>query len=587
MVARWTYWLYVGYLLLSAVGAAAIGYWVYTRTEAKGRVAFVALMGVSTPWTALQAMSLLVSSEPVMIGLEYVRHVVGLTGVLLWGYFAFEYTDRSTSLRKPIVATLFGGYLVVLGALVSGPITGLYWSSISVVDRPFQYVALALGPFSIVRQVWTYAVIGVSFMYLTELFLKSRHRSSRSVFVLLVSATAASAPNAATLLGLGPLPGFDYTPFGVFPLSVGVAYAVFRLGMFDVRPVARDNLIEQVDDALLVLDDEGKLIDYNRPSESLSSILADGDPIGEPFETVVPSLATEIEFPDAVGEQVAEQFSLDGKSGREYYSVHVSTVENEGAVAGYSIVLRDITESEEYRKQLERKNKQLDEFTSTVSHDLRNPIQSATLQAAIMEDALENLETSSPDALANLQTEVSDLQGSLTRMEDIITDLRTLVKKGETVETTQALEFGAVVTDAWETVTSDDATLEIRRDGTVEADRSRLRHVLENLFRNAIEHVGPDVTVTVELTDTGFVVADDGPGIPPEERDAVFQYGYTTREEGTGLGLAIVRTMVESHDWSITIDADDTGGTTFRVTDAITEPADESDARTTATVPEN
>ena len=144
-----------------------------------------------------------------------------------------------------------------------------------------------------------------------------------------------------------------------------------------------------------------------------------------------------------------------------------------------------------------------------------------------------------------------------------------------------------MVTDAWETVTSDDATLEIRRDGTVEADRSRLRSVLENLFRNAIEHVGPDVTVTVELTDTGFVVADDGPGIPPEERDAVFQYGYTTREEGTGLGLAIVRTMVESHDWSITIDADDTGGTTFRVTDAITEPADESDARTTATVPEN
>jgi signal transduction histidine kinase len=91
--------------------------------------------------------------------------------------------------------------------------------------------------------------------------------------------------------------------------------------------------------------------------------------------------------------------------------------------------------------------------------------------------------------------------------------------------------------------------------------------VFENLFRNAIEHGGEDVTVTVGAIDAGFYVADDGPGIPADERTDVFGLGVTTDTDGTGFGLAIVERIVEAHGWTIDyVDSED-GGARFEVTD--------------------
>lgn len=98
------------------------------------------------------------------------------------------------------------------------------------------------------------------------------------------------------------------------------------------------------------------------------------------------------------------------------------------------------------------------------------------------------------------------------------------------------------------------------------ADRSRLRQLLENLFRNAVEHGGDDVTVTVGELDHGFYVEDDGPGIPEEDREEVFETGYSTSDEGTGLGLCIVKEIIEAHDWEIRVIEGTDGGVRFEIT---------------------
>ncbi|MFB6271074.1 MAG: sensor histidine kinase, partial [Halobacterium sp.] len=74
------------------------------------------------------------------------------------------------------------------------------------------------------------------------------------------------------------------------------------------------------------------------------------------------------------------------------------------------------------------------------------------------------------------------------------------------------------------------------------------------------------VTVTVgDAGSDGFYVADDGPGIPESERDAVFEGGYTTAEDGTGFGLAIVEDIVEAHGWTVDVTASEDGGARFDV----------------------
>lgn len=103
-------------------------------------------------------------------------------------------------------------------------------------------------------------------------------------------------------------------------------------------------------------------------------------------------------------------------------------------------------------------------------------------------------------------------------------------------------------------------------DGRLLADRDRLTELFANLFRNAVEHGGGDVTVTVGSTCDGFYVADDGHGIPEEHRKQVLQSGYSTEEAGTGLGLSIVQQIADSHDWGLSIDESDAGGARFSFT---------------------
>jgi signal transduction histidine kinase len=94
-------------------------------------------------------------------------------------------------------------------------------------------------------------------------------------------------------------------------------------------------------------------------------------------------------------------------------------------------------------------------------------------------------------------------------------------------------------------------------------------------LRNAAEHGstgnqnpadGDGVTVTIGDLPDGFSVADDGPGIPPDERDRVFDAGYSSGREGTGFGLAIVAEVAAAHGWSVTVTESETGGARVELT---------------------
>jgi len=98
---------------------------------------------------------------------------------------------------------------------------------------------------------------------------------------------------------------------------------------------------------------------------------------------------------------------------------------------------------------------------------------------------------------------------------------------------------------------------------SIEADQARLRRILENLFRNGIEHGGTGVTIWVGIEDGRFYVADDGPGIPLAERREVFEYGYSTEQDNAGFGLDIVQSLANAHDWTVTVESSRSGGARF------------------------
>ena len=221
---------------------------------------------------------------------------------------------------------------------------------------------------------------------------------------------------------------------------------------------------------------------------------------------------------------------------------------------GYAIYT-DITKQTEQQAELERRNERLDQFASFVSHDLRNPLNTLLLSLDMVEQSSEG-------------EEIERCQRAVRRMEQLLEDLLTLTRQGEDLQTTPGVDLAGVVDETWRTLTTGDADLRVDVEMQIRAHTGRLKELLENLFDNAIEHGGPGVTITVGATDDtdGFYVADDGPGIPPEERESVFQAGYSNAADGTGLGLAIVRDIADAHGWSITVEESEQGGAAFRIT---------------------
>lgn len=212
-------------------------------------------------------------------------------------------------------------------------------------------------------------------------------------------------------------------------------------------------------------------------------------------------------------------------------------------------------ELEDRSRELNRQNERLEQFAELVSHDLRNPLSviGGRLALARESDDEEHLDA---------------IEDAVTRMEAIIDDTLMLAREGRAVGETEPVELATLANRCWSRVATADATLQVRGDLTFEGDPERVKHILENLFRNAIEHGDGSVTVTVGPTDNrdGFFVADDGPGIPADKRSDIFDAGYSTGDDGVGIGLSIVTEIVEAHGWTIEVADSDAGGARFVVT---------------------
>ncbi|WP_435197036.1 ATP-binding protein [Natronomonas sp. EA1] len=204
-------------------------------------------------------------------------------------------------------------------------------------------------------------------------------------------------------------------------------------------------------------------------------------------------------------------------------------------------------------EQLRRQNDRLEGFASIVSHDLRNPLNALEGWLELAE------ETGDPEHFERAER-------AIDRMRVLIDDLLTLARAGEAIDDLAPVALAAVAEAAWATVPTEDATIRLETTRTVEADDPRLQQLFENLFRNSTDHGGDTVTVTVGDLEDGFFVADDGPGIPEDAREQVFEDGYTTAADGTGIGLAIVRSIAEAHGWDVRLTASEAGGARFEFT---------------------
>ncbi|WP_255168285.1 sensor histidine kinase [Natrononativus amylolyticus] len=216
-------------------------------------------------------------------------------------------------------------------------------------------------------------------------------------------------------------------------------------------------------------------------------------------------------------------------------------------------IVQDVTERKERQRELERQNKRLESFASMLAHEVRNPL-------GIAQIYLQHARRGDDDAFDQVET-------AHERIEEMITVLLVLAEGKQSAVDPEPVCLGGLATEVWETLSAPDGRLRVETDLVVEAEPHHLRHILENLFENALEHGGDDVAVRVGGLDDGFYVADDGRGVPEPKREQVFEAGYTTDTSGIGLGLTFIGQLADAYGWDCRVAESETEGARFEFTD--------------------
>lgn len=357
-------------------------------------------------------------------------------------------------------------------------------------------------------------------------------------------------------IGLNPI----RTAEGVFTLASIIDITERKRDMEVKQHMAA--LVESADDAIVAKNLDGIISAWNPGAERLLGYSAK-EMIGQPVTRLLPEGRVDEEAMILGrirrGERVAQFETLRRKSDGSVVEVSLTISpirDTNGAIVGASKIMRDITERKRSEKAVQRsnaelaqRNTELDNFVYTASHDLRAPL---TGISSIVQWILEDDRALAEESRGRLAL----ILGRVERMQQLLTDIRDYARND-----TNVVHSGSPVSAAT-LVANVIATahvppgFSIRGDPslqTVQVQRVPLEQVLHNLVSNAIKHHDrPAGTVTVSVRHRGewlrFSVMDDGPGIPAEYREVIFEMFRTLKPrdevEGSGMGLALVRKIV-------------------------------------------
>ncbi len=526
----------VGMSIAAAAVAAAAARFGWQRRDRPGMSALVAFnLGVAV-WTggnAIQVAATSLDGKLLAVAVQY----LGICTIPVAAFaFAAEFANREALATRRRLAVLSAPLAALLVLSWTNGLHGLVRTAegLATVDGVVR-IDREFGPAFWAGWAYSNLLNLTASVLVVRAVVASRDLYRRQVAALLVGAVVPWVAQMLFLAGISPV-----EPEVFFAVTGGTfVYAVSRYRFLDLLPVGRGTVVAALDDGVVVLDDRDRVVDLNPAARE---VLGEAAAVGVPAETAfgaVPALLS---------------FYRDGDGGALHldedprrFDVRVSALPGDGRTV---VVLRDVTPLAERERELERKNRRLEEFAALLSHDLRGPLSVAT--------GYVDLEREQRDSERLRRT-----AEALDRMDDIIDGLLALAREDQPLEDVQAVDLPDLARTAWDHVETGSATLVVETDRTVEADPGRLLRALENLFRNAIEHGGAG-EVTVGDLDGGFYVADDGDGFDADPAE-VFEWGFSTAD-GTGLGLAIVRRIVDAHGWEVAATTGESGGARFEVT---------------------
>ncbi len=522
--------------LVSAFITFGLGIYVYAKNpDRKTSIIFLAAMATATYW-ALGEFFIWQSTS--YEGVHFWLKISSLWPVLaaLSAHFILEFTSNPLSERRYLPHLLVILYLPasifsVLGSFTETMYTvvfdGTRWIYQPALSGPY-YIASAL--FVVIVMIWAIYLIAAAWLQSTE---RSIQRQNRLVFLGLIAAIGFGMISGVFLPLLGIVaPNFIFIGISIFSLCITVA--IVKYGLFTLKPeTAGPNIIATMPDGLLLVDTDGRIISTNAAADEIFG----ADPGSLPGTAIQQILPEEIcetirvheERNKRIRDLEAHPENIRGKA----ISIAASRVYSpDGEPAGCILIIRDITERKATETALRVANEKVNWLTRLTRHDIANQVTAlgGYLELLKEEDNPEKKERYLSRASLTVDTIISNLDFS-----------REYQEIGAYDPGWQPLPL--LFAQALEDIRAEKITIIQQIDPVgIYADRLFVK-VLYNLLENAIRHGDTIKTITISTNkqEDGsllITIEDDGCGIPENEKELIFRYGYG---KNTGFGLAFAK----------------------------------------------
>ena len=267
----------------------------------------------------------------------------------LWLFFAAEFTYQK---KFPI---FIRGLMLVVPAITlvltfTNESHGLIWSNVIIQPDLMNLAVYDHGPWFYVNVITSYIMLLVGTYWLIQELLKHRKEKGRQIYIIIAGVIIGWTANILYVFGLLPLYGLDITPLSFTAIAVLISWSIFRYRLFDIVPIARDLLLENMADGVIVLDLNDVIIDINPSAVRMISSLDMRSPVGQTvwkafgkYDNLFGQLRGKRNF--------STEIELEADPPR-YIGMNVSTVYNEEKVeVGSIVVIFDITKRKTIEKQ--------------------------------------------------------------------------------------------------------------------------------------------------------------------------------------------------------------------------------------------
>jgi len=505
---------------------------------------------------------------------------------------------------------LFVGAMLSSVMVWSNPLHHLYYKEFSL-----EGTQIVFGPYFYVHSFYTYVCVAWALFLLIRHAFKTRKKIQiHQTLLLIIGGISPTIANIIVVI-VGTDNGIIITPLSFMITIICYGIVIFKLHLFDIRPMAMQQLIEWLADGYLVTNQFGTVVQYNQhfldilgndhgivEGHSIRENINDADVINKTamFNLISAIGSCRNSFSRITYEQSLSQ-NINGETEIKYYMVEITPLITEGKIGGFMTIFKDVTQMKvDMQKMQENQVKMMEnerlaflgQMVGGIAHNLKTPIMSISGSVSAVERLVEECRESigddevKPEDYEEIYSEVDEWLGRIKEAGAYMSDIIQAVK-GQAQNMNMSNDYWFTLDDAikrvmlllrHELLNSGCSLIVdekiIKNEMSIRGDINSLVQVINNLVVNSIDaqvkNGKHDILIDTIIDNENLIikVTDFGMGISDMTKKILFRQMVTSKgTKGTGLGVFISNTVIKvKFDGQMSFEDNPEGGTIMSIT---------------------